>query len=129
MHEARIRIPARPPFDWRHSLEFIGKFPATREEQVVDGIHLLKAWRLAGHTLATRISPDGERGLLVEVACAQPVDAVLRESLTDRLTFYLSLDDDLAPLVAAADPHFALVEKQLHGYPQVKFPRPVEHVV
>jgi DNA-3-methyladenine glycosylase II len=131
LHEAELHLSAREPFDWRHSLAFVAHFPATRDEQVVEGGALIKAWRLSGHTLATRISAADGGGLRVEVASPEPVGSVLREELADRLRFYLSLDDDLTPLVegAAADPAFAAVEAGLHGYHQVKFPTPVEHVV
>ncbi|MFI7587249.1 DNA-3-methyladenine glycosylase family protein [Spongisporangium articulatum] len=130
VHEARLRIAARQPFEFRHALEFVAGFPATRGEQVVADGALVKAWRLYGHTVATRIGA-GPGGLVVDVASPDPVDAVLREAVTDRLSFFLSLDDDLSPLLAGAgqDPAFAAVEAELRGYHQVKFPTPVEHVV
>lgn len=127
-HTARLHLPARQPFGWRHSLAFIAGFPATRGEQVIEGDHLVEAWRVAGCSVATRVGPEGD-GLSVEVASQHPVDAVLRETVADRIAFHLSLDDDLSPLVQDADEHFAVVEQGLHGYHQVKFPSPVEHLV
>lgn len=127
-HAARLHLTAKPPFDWRRSLAFVADFPATRGEQVIDDGRLVKAWRTAGRSVGTRVgAADG--GVQVEIESSRPVDAVLRESVADRIGFQLSLGDDLAPLVEAADPHFAAAERRLHGYHQVKFPTPVEHLV
>ncbi|WP_158230880.1 DNA-3-methyladenine glycosylase 2 family protein [Frankia sp. CcI49] len=146
----RFRIPARPPFRWDHSLDFVCGFPATRGEQVAAGAHLVKAWRIDGCLLLTRIGPSpaddegpdpdsgggpgvGSDGPGVEVTVAaphSPSEHVL-DALTDRLRFYLSLDDDLTAFASAAsaDPPFARVEHRLHGYHQVKFPSPYENIV
>ncbi len=128
VHEATLHLTASRPFDWRQSLDFLARFPATRGEQIIDEGRLVKAWRMSGHTLATRISAGGD-GVEVEVSSPHPVGAVLRESIADRLRFYLSLSDDLSPLTVRPDPYFAAVERRLHGYHQVKFPTPVEHIV
>ncbi|EFC84575.1 DNA-3-methyladenine glycosylase [Parafrankia sp. EUN1f] len=154
----RFRIPARPPFRWGHSLDFVSGFPATRGEQVVAGPHLVKAWRIDGCLLLTRIGPwsgDDEGpgsgpgsgpgtgpgggpgvgsdspGVEVTVAAPHSPSEDVLDALTDRLRFYLSLDDDLAAFAsaAAADPPFARVEHRLHGYHQVKFPSPYENIV
>ncbi|CUU59346.1 DNA-3-methyladenine glycosylase II [Parafrankia irregularis] len=146
----RFRIPARPPFRWDHSLDFVCGFPATRGEQVVAGAHLVKAWRIDGCLLLTRIGPwpaddegagadpgggpgvggDGP-GVEVTVAAPHSPSEDVLDALTDRLRFYLSLDDDLTAFAAAAaaDPPFARVEHRLHGYHQVKFPSPYENIV
>lgn len=130
LHQVELNVPARAPFAWQHSLEFISGFPPARGEQVVEGGELFKAWRFGGRTVATRVG-QAPGGLRVVVASEQPVDAVIREQVVDRLRFFLSLDDDLAPLVRGAqgDPRFGTLEARLHGYHQVKFPTPVEHIV
>jgi len=130
-HRAQLDLAARRPFEWHHSLRFICGFPATRDEQIVDGDHLIKAWRLADHSLVTRIGPDNVGSLRVEVASTGEVTDAVREAVTDRLRFYLSLDDDLAAFDHAArqDPDFAPIAARMHGYHQVKFPTPVENLV
>ena len=130
VHQVELKVPAREPFEWRHSLAFIRGFPPAGGEQVVQGDELFKAWRVSGRTVATRVGA-APGGLRVVIASEQPVDAVLREQVVDRLTFYLSLADDLQPFVRAAQaaPPFAALAARLPGYPQGKFATPVEHIV
>lgn len=131
-HRSQLELTACRPFDWRHSLRFICGFPATRGEQVVDGDHMVKAWRLGDHCVATRIGPvPGEATLRVEICSTAEVTDAVRGAVADRVRFYLSLDDDLAAFAAVArdDPAFAPIARRMHGYHQVKFPTPVENLV
>ncbi|WP_322762402.1 hypothetical protein [Frankia sp. Cr2] len=127
-----LYVPVRAPFSWDHSLRFICGFPATQgEQEVVEG-RLLKAWRFLDRSVVTQIGPGSDDSWIeVAIASSGPVTDELRAMVADRVTFYLSLDDDLSELagVAAGDPAFAAVEARMRGYHQVKFPTPQENIV
>jgi DNA-3-methyladenine glycosylase II len=145
-HESELTIKVCEPFEWAHSLRFISGFPAAQGEQVIDGARLIKAWRLAGQTVVVQIQPGGGGGggaggggagggggpaLDVTLASPDPVTAGVREAAADRVSFYLSADDDLREFdrTARQDPGFAPVAARLRGYHQVKFGSPVEQLV
>jgi DNA-3-methyladenine glycosylase II len=131
-HRATVRVDARQPFAWSHSLRFICGFPATQNEQLVDGEQLTKAWRVADDTVVTAIRPaDGGRALELDLASTGELTDEVRDAVVDRVSFYLSLDDDLEAFDRAArsDPAFAPVADRLRGYHQVKFASPLENLV
>jgi DNA-3-methyladenine glycosylase II len=122
-----VHAPARQPFDFGASLRFIESFPATTGEQGTDGGVLTCALRADGATIGARIAPDGA-GLRYELQAAAPLGDAAVAASSDRLSFYLGLDDDVAELYALADddPPFRRVIERLYGYHQVKFPSPLE---
>lgn len=132
-HESQLTITFREPFEWAHSLRFIGSFPPGQGEQVIDGDRLVKAWRLAGQTVVAQIGPasGGGPALDVTLASPEPVTDEARRAAADRVSFYLSADDDLGPFdeTARRDPGFAPVAARLRGYHQVKFGSPAEQLV
>ena len=127
-----LTVTAREPFCWEHSLRFIRQFPATQHEQVIEGDALTKSWRVGEQTAVARIRPAGDGpSLAVELAATGDLTPAARAAVADRISFYLSADDDLAEFDRAAreDPGFAPVAARLRGYHQVKFPSPVEMIV
>ncbi|QMU76329.1 DNA-3-methyladenine glycosylase 2 family protein [Streptacidiphilus sp. PB12-B1b] len=126
-----LHLPARQPFDFGASLAFIGSFPAMTGQQ--DAEQAARTLTLALHengtTLAARLIAAGSGpGLNCELTAERPIDSATADAAADRLSFYLGLDDDLAPLHAAArrDPAFQRIADRLRGYHQVKFPSPFE---
>lgn len=131
-HTHSLTIEVRAPFTWRHSLQFICGFPATRGEQEIDGDHLVKAWRFDRASVVTRIgAASADAGLHVELAGPQPLTAEAIAQATDRISFFLSTQDDLSDFaaVAARDRAFAPTAARMSGYHQVKFPSPLENVI
>jgi len=127
-----LKISVREPFDWSQSLRFIRDFPSTRDEQVVDDTGLVKAWRFADQTVVSRIQSADDGGALgVELASPAEITDAVSAAAVDRISFYLSADDDLREFdqTARRDPAFAPIAARLRGYHQVKFPSPVENVV
>jgi len=122
-----VHAPARQPFDFGASLRFIGRFPATAGEQSIDAGVLRCALRVGGAVVGARITADGT-GLRYELEGTASLGEGAVAAATDRLTFFLGLDDDIAELyvLAAADPPFQRVVDGLYGYHQVKFPSPLE---
>jgi DNA-3-methyladenine glycosylase II len=126
-----VTLHAVPPFDFGKSLAFLCGFPATAGEQRVGDGELVKALRVAGRTVVARITaaPGGVRAGLH--ARGGPLNQDELSAVGDRISFYLSLDDDLGEFYAAArqDAAFAPVAEELYGYHQVKFPSPLENLV
>ncbi|MFG1681552.1 DNA-3-methyladenine glycosylase family protein [Nonomuraea sp. NPDC049269] len=125
-----ITLPATAPFDFAASLRFLRRFPATAGEQQLAEQSLTKALRAGGQTMVARLTPADE-GLRCDLHADQPLTEQAVSAAADRLSFYLSLADDLAPFYAIGkqDLPFALVMDHLYGYHQVKFPSPLENLV
>ena len=120
-----------PPFDFAKSLEFLRIFMPMQSEQALSGRSLTKAVCITGQTLAFQVTtigtvekPELEYSLFSDQVIASPI----KSATVDRISFFLSLADELQPfyLVAGNDPHFAPL-KQLYGYHQVKFLTPFEN--
>lgn len=120
------------PFDFARSLEFLGFFPPTQNEQSLAEQTLTKAICLRGQVIGFQVKSVGSSEapqLVYTLWSEQPLDAPTERAVVDRLRFYLSLDDDLRPFYAIgqADPRFAPVIQRLYGYHQVKFLTPFEN--
>lgn len=123
-------LQPEPPFDFAHSLAFLGMFPPTRQEQTTNG-DLTKVFLVDRQPVAVRVTGAGTielPELSLEVRRDTPIATELSAGLVDRIGFYLSLDDDLRPFydLGQQDPAFAPVIEMLYGYHQVKFPTPFE---
>lgn len=96
-------------------------------EQSIDHGVLTCALRADGALVGARITADGD-GLRCELESASPLSDGVVAAATDRLSFRLGLDDDLAEFyaLAADDPPFQGVITALYGYHQVLFPSPLE---
>lgn len=121
-----------PPFDFAKSLAFLRGFPITAGEQTLADLSLTKAFCFDGQPYLFYIRSTGsaeEPRLEYTLYAARPIPPEARATLIDRLSFYLSLDDDLRPLYALArdDPSFAPLALALYGFHQVKFPTPFEN--
>lgn len=121
-----------PPFDFARSLEFLGFFPPTQNEQSLAEQTLTKAVCLRRQVIGFQVKSAGSSEapqLAYTLWSEQPLDTPTEHAAVDRLRFYLSLDDDLRPFYAIgqADPCFAPVIQRLYGYHQVKFLTPFEN--
>ena len=125
------QLKPTPPFDFNHSLAFLGFFTPTKNEQSLAGQILTKAVCVQGQVVGFQVKSSGD----VETPCLdytlwseQPLTAEIVHATLDRLSFFLSLDDDLRPFYALGrdDPAFAAIIERLYGYHQVKFLTPFE---
>jgi DNA-3-methyladenine glycosylase II len=125
-----LTLPATAPFDFDATLAFVGGFAPTRAEQEAGDGRLQTALRAAGSTVLATIAPaDG--GVQASIRAADgPVGSAAASAAAERIAFWLSLDDDLAPFyeIARQDVAFGPVVERLHGYHQVKFASPWENV-
>ena len=120
-----------PPFDFAKSLDFLGMFPPMQAEQAVSEVSLTKAIHVGGRTIVFRIKPTGTTkmpALRYTLFSDHPFSHGLIDLVIDRISFFLSLNDDLDQYYRTAinDPNFAPVLQKLYGLHQVKFLTPFE---
>jgi DNA-3-methyladenine glycosylase II len=132
LYTERGYLTAVPPFDFAKSLDFLGYFAPMQTEQVIAASNLTKAVYVAGQLVAFRLTSVGtvEKPKLAYTLYSDcPLDETSKYAALDRISFFLSLDDDLCPFyqVAYADADFAPIVQDLYGYHQVKFLTPFEN--
>jgi DNA-3-methyladenine glycosylase II len=132
MQTAHGILEAVPPFDFAHSLRFLGEFMPSKDGQVIGENALTRAVRLDGHTLAFTVismgsieTPHVEFTLFSE----EPISHEVQAAAEDRITHFLSLHDNLLPFytLAKGDRDFEPIVEKLYGYHQVKFLTPFEN--
>ena len=121
-----------PPFDFDKSLDFLGFFAPMEGEQVLAARALAKAVLIHGQIVVFEAAASGsaeQPRLDYTLRSDQPIDDATRAAAEDRISFFLSLHDDLRPFYAIGldDPPFTPVIQQLYGYHQVKFLTPFEN--
>jgi len=124
-------ITPTPPFDFAKSLHFLGHFAPMQREQTLSAHTLSKAIYVEGQIIVFQITSSGSieaPQLAYTLFSEEPIDNEIRIAAIDRITFFLSLADDLQPLyrLGRGDPDFAPIIEQLYGYHQVKFVTPFE---
>ena len=120
-----------PPFDFAKSLDFLGVFPPMREDQTISELLMTKAVRVGGRAIVFQLKPTGTikmPGLKYTLFADHPFSRGLTEVVIDRISFFLSLSDDLDQFyrIAINDSNFAPVLQKLYGLHQVKFLTPFE---
>ncbi len=106
-------------------------FPPMREDQTVTELSMTKAVRVGGRAIVFQLKPTGTikmPGLKYTLFADHPFSRGLTEVVADRISFFLSLTDDLEQFYRTAinDPNFAPVLQKLYGLHQVKFLTPFE---
>jgi DNA-3-methyladenine glycosylase II len=129
--ESGTLIPTTP-FDFDKSLNFLGVFMPTKQEQTISSHALTKAISIDGQTIVFQLTSIGTTEnpqLGYTLFAAEPISKVLENAVIERMTFFLSLKDDLQPFyrIGREDADFAPIIEHLHGYHQVKFLTPFEN--
>jgi DNA-3-methyladenine glycosylase II len=124
-HESGTLIPT-PPFDFNKSLQFLGIFGPTKNEQTVSTHSLTKAISIDGQTIVFQLTSIGtteKPGLEYTLFSEDLINKAMENAITERIAFYLSLKDDLRAfyLIGRNDHNFVPIIEQLYGYHQVKF--------
>lgn len=125
------RMNPRPPFDFDKSREFLAGFAPTQKDRRSEAEAFTRALSIDGQVVAFQLTSTGsveEPELSYRLLSEQPMDETKQRKVLDRITLYLSLDDDLEPFyrIGRADPLFAPIVERLYGYHQVKFLSPFE---
>jgi DNA-3-methyladenine glycosylase II len=131
LHVFTGTLTPRPPFDFVKSLGFLRGFGPTEGEQIFASGSLTKAVTLQGRAVAFELHSTGtieEPELVYRLYSEQSLNEADRAAVTDRLRFFLSLDDDLRPFyeIGSADPSLAPVIERFYGLHQPKFLTPFE---
>jgi DNA-3-methyladenine glycosylase II len=132
MYQKTGTLTPTPPFDFSKSLQFLGIFGPTKTEQTVSTHSLTKAISIDGQTVVFQLTSIGtteKPGLEYSLFSAKPFSQAMENAVVERITFFLSLKDDLQPFyrLGRADPYFAPIIEHLYGYHQVKFLTPFEN--
>lgn len=119
------------PFDFKQSLNFIDNFFPSSHDYVILENQLKTAVQLK-NTVGFMIESTGtvEDPVLDYKLFSEQLDKDTVDKVIDRITFFLSLNDDLKPFykLARSDDVFKGILDDLHGLHQVKFLTPFEAV-
>jgi len=103
MYEVAAELTPRAPFDFGQSLAFLRGFPLMRGDQAITDDSVTRAVVVAGETVVFRVVGQGTVDnpmLSVALYTDMPILDVEQEEALDRIAFFLSIADDLAPLYA-----------------------------
>lgn len=131
LHNYAETLTPRAPYSFAQTLRFITMFTPMDAEQTIGGGTLTKAITLNGRAVVFALCEAGTieaPRLALTLTSATPLSDAERAALSDRVRFFLSLDDDLTAFYATAqaDPEMAPVIARLYGLHQPKFPTPLE---
>ena len=132
MYQKTGTLTPTPPFDFSKSLQFLGIFGPTKNEQTVSTHSLTKAISIDGQTVVFQLTSIGtteKPGLEYTLFSKDTITEATENAVTERMAFFLSLKDDLQPFyrIGRDDPDFAPIIEHLYGYHQVKFLTPFEN--
>jgi len=120
------------PFDFAKTLTFLGHFRPAMGEQAIGEGTLTKAVMRHGRLIVFRLASIGtleNPELTYTLYSETDLDEASRADVLEKISFFLSLKDDLEPFYAIGqdDPAFASIIHDLYGYHQVKFLTPFEN--
>ncbi len=125
-----MTLNAIPPFSFERTRAFIRTFYARDYERVpayvqLRGETLRRVVSVCGVPVLFEVRAAGAGGLELTLYAEQLSDELV-SATSERVKFYLGLDDDLKPLYTRADPIFEDVIKTWHGYHMLKVLTPFE---
>ncbi len=104
----------------------------TTHEQTISSQTLTKAISIDGQTVVFQLTSIGtteKPRLEYTLFSAEAITEAMENAVAERITFFLSLKDDLQPFyrIGREDAEFAPIIEHLYGYHQVKFLTPFEN--
>ena len=120
-----------PPFNFSQSLWFLSDFGPMKSEQEVRENSFTKAVEIGGKTIAFEVNGLGnieDPKVHFFAFSENKFTAEIEKSVADRISFFLSLSDDLKEFykIANRDGSFKPAVKRFYGHKQVKFLTPFE---
>jgi DNA-3-methyladenine glycosylase II len=120
------------PFNFTESLYFLSDFGPMKNEQEVQNACLTKAVEISGVTVAFEVTNTGvveSPKLHYTLYSKAKLSDVVEKSVADRITFFLSLQDNLKEFyeIAKNDKCLKPVINRFYGHKQVKFLTPFEN--
>jgi len=124
-------LSPKPPFDFSKALDFLRGFPPMLADQKIDELSLTRAVCIGGQTVVFNVRSTGlikSPRLKYALSSDRPLTPGVRDAAVDRISFFLSLADDLEHFyrIGYGDVDFAPVLQRLYGLHQVKFLTPFE---
>jgi len=130
LHSKTGTLDAVEPYDFRRSLDFLQGFGPMSGEQSVEGGSATKAVMVEGQVVAVRLGKARKAAAVdYELFSVEPISPKLADSMAERISFFLSLKDDVRPFYSIAkdkDPKFYPIIERAWGLHQVKFPSLLE---
>ncbi len=129
MESVSLPLPVTQPFSFRQTLAFIRTFYARDYERVpaheqIRGERLQRVVSVLDRAVFLEVEQKTDS--LTLTIHANSLEDDLIAATTDRVRFYLGLDDDLTPLYSRADPVFSGLVQTLYGYHMLKVLTPFE---
>ena len=124
-------LTPKSPFDFSKSLGFLGEFTPMKEEHLIDQESLTRAVSFGGQAVVFKVRSTGlikNPRLKYTLYSERPLSTGIRDAVVDRISFFLSLTDDLEPFyrIGYGDVDFAPVLQKYYGLHHVKFITPFE---
>ena len=123
-------LKAVEPFVFQRSMDFLEGFGPMAGEQLIGDGALTKAMIVDGRVVVFRVRDEGTGGsaLSYELFSEDKLDDRSAKAAEDRISFFLSLDDDVQRFysIAETDPAFYPKVRALWGLHHVKFPSLLE---
>ena len=123
LHSVEGALEAVEPFEFERSLDFLRGFGPMSGQQEVEGDSITKAIMVEGQTIVFRVKEKAGR-LDYELFSQEPMADKVVEEASRRVSFFLSLSDDLSSFYSIAkekDPKYYPVVERAWGLHQVKF--------
>ncbi len=126
LHTITGTLNPTAPFNFDHSLRFLGKFRPMMGQQTIHDASLIKAFYVGGQVAlfaVTSTGTDDHPQMTYTIWSEEALTSAEQEYAADEISFFLSLNDDLRPFyrLAEFDPPFMPIVEKLYGYHQVKF--------
>ena len=127
MASRRVIVPVVEPFDFGLSLSFLQGFAPMSGEQKVSNGTLVKSW-IVGKQPITVTMTDARPGIACTLASNKRIDDDRADAIADRVSAFLSTNDDLSEFYALArrDTAFEPVARKLRGLHHPRFASPFE---
>lgn len=131
LHSEDGFVTPKSPFDFSKSLDFLGVFPPMRDDLKIGELSLTRAVCIGGQTIVFNVRSTGlikNPRLKYVLFSDRTLSSGIRDAVTDRIGFFLSLSDDLEPFyrIGYGDIDFAPVLQKYYGLHHVKFITPFE---
>jgi DNA-3-methyladenine glycosylase II len=124
-------LTPKSPFDFSKSLDFLGAFTPMRDDHKIQELSLTRAVCIGGQTIVFTVRSTSlikNPRLKYTLYSERPLTSGIRDAVLDRISFFLSLGDDLEAFyrIGYGDMDFAPVLQKFYGLHHVKFVTPFE---
>lgn len=124
-------LSPKSPFDFSKTLDFLGAFTPMRDDHWIQDSSLTRAVGIGGQTVVFTVRSTGlikNPRLKHTLFSERPLTSGIRDAVLDRISFFLSLSDDLESFyrIGYGDVDFAPVLQKYYGLHHVKFVTPFE---